>query len=73
MTLASCRFRQRMASLGLFPSSILAAIVVVPGAWVHALHVGHQVQCGVEFPVARTRQPVSDGISAGYLDRAVPV
>ena len=26
----------------------LAAIVVVPGAWVHALHVGHQVQCGVE-------------------------
>ena len=54
---------------GTLPLVDLAAIVVVPGAWVHALHVGHQVQRGVEFPVARTRQPVSDGISAGYLDR----
>ena len=37
---------------GTLPLVDLAAIVVVPGAWVHALHVGHQVQCGVEFPVA---------------------
>src|SRR5665647_1799646 len=53
--------------------SDLAVVVRAPDT-VRYPHLGdrHQMQCGVELPVAAAREPVSGPITAGHLDGSDP-